>query len=136
MAARRRRVEWTARARTALDDAVAYIASDSPAAAEQLLVKILDAAASLTELTERGRVVPELEEPFVRELVIPPYGWFTSMPHRTSEYSRYYTQRKSFISADATFETDNLERLAASRRVEAVGGPGYHAAPERWAARI
>jgi len=73
MAARRRRVEWTARARTALDDAVAYIASDSPAAAEQLLVKILDAAASLTELTERGRTVPELDEPFVRELVIPPY---------------------------------------------------------------
>ena len=73
MAARRRRVEWTARARTALEDAVAYIASDSPAAAERLLVKILDAAASLSELTERGRVVPELEEPSVRELIVPPY---------------------------------------------------------------
>jgi toxin ParE1/3/4 len=73
MAARRRRVEWTARAQNALDDAVGHIASDSPAAAERLLLRILDAAASLSELTERGRIVPELEEPSVRELIVPPY---------------------------------------------------------------
>ena len=96
MAARRRRVEWTARALTALDDALAYIAVDSPAAAERLLVSILDAAASLSELTERGRIVPELEEPSVRELIIPPYRlvyeydeshvWVLTLLHTAQEF--------------------------------------------------
>jgi plasmid stabilization system protein ParE len=38
-----------------------------------LLERILDAAASLDELTERGRVVPEIGDPSVRELILPPY---------------------------------------------------------------
>ena len=96
MAARRRRVEWTAGARTALDDAVAYVAADSPTAAERLLLGILDAAASLAELTERGRVVPELEEPSVRELIVPPYRlvyeydeshvWILTLLHTAQEF--------------------------------------------------
>jgi toxin ParE1/3/4 len=56
-----------------LDEAVAYIAQDSRPAAEQLLVNVLNAAASLDLSSERGRVVPEWNQPSVRELFVPPY---------------------------------------------------------------
>jgi toxin ParE1/3/4 len=73
MGPRRRRVSWTERALAAVDDALAYVAADSPAAAERLLIRILDSAHSQSDLTERGRIVPELADPRVRELVIMPY---------------------------------------------------------------
>ena len=57
----------------AVDEALAYVAADSPAAAERLLIRILDSADSLSNLTERGRIVPEFAEDRVRELIIAPY---------------------------------------------------------------
>ncbi len=56
-----------------LDDAVAYIARDSPPAAERLLVLALDAASSLDSLSGRGRIVPEFDQPSVRELFVQRY---------------------------------------------------------------
>jgi toxin ParE1/3/4 len=56
-----------------LDEAVAYIARDSRLAAERLLIQALEAASSLDTSSERGRVVPELEEPTVRELFVQRY---------------------------------------------------------------
>jgi len=56
-----------------LDEAVGYIAQDSPAAAQRLLVGALDAAASLTTLSERGRRVPEVGDPKTRELFVQRY---------------------------------------------------------------
>jgi toxin ParE1/3/4 len=73
MAARRRRVVWTLRARLALDDAIAYVSAAAPQAAGHLVLRILDAAASLAEFSERGRIVPELGDPSLRELIVPPY---------------------------------------------------------------
>ena len=73
MGPRRRRVEWSERAFEALDEALAYVAQDSPRAAERLLSRLLEAAESLSELTERGRIVPELADPTIRELIVPPY---------------------------------------------------------------
>jgi len=59
MATRRREVIWTQRARDALDEAAAYVAEDSPEAAVNLVERALDAAESLSTLSERGRIVPE-----------------------------------------------------------------------------
>ncbi len=56
-----------------LDDAVAYIARDSPPAAERLLVLALDAASSLDSLSGRGRIVPEFDQPSVPELFVQRY---------------------------------------------------------------
>lgn len=53
-----------------LDEAVTYIAQDSRPAAERLLVQALDAASSLDTFSERGRVVPEFEQPNVREILV------------------------------------------------------------------
>ena len=76
MVARRRRVVWALRARQALDEAIGYVAADAPETAAALLGRLLDAATSLAELSERGRVVPEMQDPGLRELIVRPYRLF------------------------------------------------------------
>ncbi len=56
-----------------LDEAVAYIARHSHPAAQRLLIQALEVASSLDTSSERGRVVPELNEPTVRELFVQRY---------------------------------------------------------------
>ena len=56
-----------------LDEAAAYVARDSRPAAERLLIDVLTAAASLDMSSERGRVVPEWNQPSVRELFVQRY---------------------------------------------------------------
>ena len=73
MATRRRRVVWTEQARRMLDDAVSYVAQDARAAAEDLLIQALEAASSLEVHSERGRLVPELDQPNVRQLLVQRY---------------------------------------------------------------
>lgn len=73
MADRRRRVVWTNQSQFALDDILGYIAQDSPQAARALLVEALDAADGLATLFERGRIVPELDDPSIREIFVHRY---------------------------------------------------------------
>ena len=70
MAARLRAVVWATSARTALDDVIGYIAQDSTNRALDVLRQTLDAAASLDRLADRGRIVPELGDPAIRELFV------------------------------------------------------------------
>jgi plasmid stabilization system protein ParE len=46
---------------------------DSRPAAERLLIQALEAASSLDVFSERGRVVPELDQPNVRQLLVHRY---------------------------------------------------------------
>ena len=73
MAARVRDVAWAESARDALDTVIEYIAQDSRQAAVQVLDEALRAAASLATFAERGRVVPELNDPAIRELFVHKY---------------------------------------------------------------
>jgi len=70
MADRRRRVVWAPSARQALDDAVSYIAKDSPDSALRVLDEALDTASGLGEFSERGRIVPEFKDPSLREVFV------------------------------------------------------------------
>jgi plasmid stabilization system protein ParE len=73
MAARVRSVVWAQSAYAALDEVVAYIAQDSPQAARQVLERVLNTAADLGTLSERGRIVPELDDRAIREVFIHRY---------------------------------------------------------------
>jgi len=73
MVSRRRRVIWTEYARDGLDEVLSYIAQDSPVAARKVAEDLIEATSTLSTLTERGRVVPELEDPTVRELLVHSY---------------------------------------------------------------
>jgi toxin ParE1/3/4 len=52
---------------------LAYVAQDAPSAAEQLLLNILDAGASLSTRSERGRPVPEWGTGSIREILVDPF---------------------------------------------------------------
>jgi toxin ParE1/3/4 len=67
---RNRPVAWSESAQTALDEVIAYIGQDSPANARRVLEAALGAAASLETLAERGRIVPELADSEIRELLV------------------------------------------------------------------
>ncbi|MGH9784652.1 MAG: type II toxin-antitoxin system RelE/ParE family toxin, partial [Terriglobia bacterium] len=64
---------WTLQAQSTLDEAIRYIAEDSLPAAQRMLQRALESAASLTTLSERGRIVPELETPKIREVFVGRY---------------------------------------------------------------
>ena len=42
-------------------------------AAERLLIRVLDAADTLAQMAERGRIVPEIGDAQIRELIVSPY---------------------------------------------------------------
>jgi toxin ParE1/3/4 len=73
MGSRRRGVVWTIGARDALDEALEFIAQDSPAGAERILAATLDLAESLQSLSERGRIVPEMADAAIREVFVHSY---------------------------------------------------------------
>ncbi len=70
MAPRVRRVVWANSARIALDEVVEYVTREPRESAIHVLTRVLETAASLSTLPERGRVVPELSDPAIRELFI------------------------------------------------------------------
>jgi plasmid stabilization system protein ParE len=52
---------------------VSFIAQDNPDRAKTFGLELIDQALTLTELPDRGRVVPEIHQPTVREIVRRPY---------------------------------------------------------------
>lgn len=70
MAAWARRVVWAESAQKALDEIVADIATDSHGGAIRVLTVALETAESLSTLADRGRTVPEVGDPALRELFV------------------------------------------------------------------
>jgi plasmid stabilization system protein ParE len=66
-------VTWTARARADLKAIHDYIAKDSPINAKRVVREMHRKTEGLAETPHLGRVVPELEDPEIRE--IPAYSW-------------------------------------------------------------
>jgi plasmid stabilization system protein ParE len=67
------RVVWSPLAIERAAEAARYIAQDSPAAARRWVDGLFAAAGTLSRLPERGRHVPELRRPDVRELLLGTY---------------------------------------------------------------
>jgi toxin ParE1/3/4 len=67
------RLVWSPLADVQVDDAVAYVAADDPAAALAWLERLLERVRSLADYADSGRMVPELQREDVRELIVPPY---------------------------------------------------------------
>ena len=79
MAGRHKKVIWTKQGYFTLDEAVGYVGQDSLTAAQDLLESALDTAESLSIFSERGRIVPELQQPNVRELLVQRYRLIYTM---------------------------------------------------------
>jgi toxin ParE1/3/4 len=96
MGPRRRRVAWSAGAYRELGEAIEYVAEDSPQNAVRLLERLLEAGESLGELSERGRVVPELVDPKIRELQVDPYRLIYSVAESEVMVLGVLHQRRDF----------------------------------------
>jgi len=68
-----RAVRWSSRGKSDFRTSVEYIRKSSPSSAQAFLQSVLDAARSLGQSPERGRVVPELEDPEVHEVFVGRY---------------------------------------------------------------
>jgi addiction module RelE/StbE family toxin len=64
------RVRWTEPAWDDVQRQAAYIEQDSPRYAAALIREARDAARSLRQFPSRGRVVPEKNDPTIRELFV------------------------------------------------------------------
>ncbi len=65
-----RRVRWTQRAIRDAHEIARQIALDSAEMADEMVDRFFEASASLSNLTDRGRKVPELNREDVRELLV------------------------------------------------------------------
>ncbi len=62
-------VNWTPEARSRLEDIEAYIAKDSPAAAQEMVQRILARTRQLEIAPRSGRPVPDYQQEDLRELL-------------------------------------------------------------------
>ena len=65
-----RQVVWACAATEDLEAVAAYIHKDSPAYAASFVNRALQAGRSLSELAERGRLVPEFMDEKIREIFV------------------------------------------------------------------
>lgn len=68
-----RKVVWSYEATDDLEAVAEYIARDSSFYAAAFVREVLDASRSLNEFSERGRIVPEIANPDIRELFVKEY---------------------------------------------------------------
>ncbi len=68
-----RRIVWTETAWRDLDQVVTHIAKDSSHYAAAFACEARDASRSLSQFSNRGRAVPEFNDPSVREIFVRSY---------------------------------------------------------------
>jgi addiction module RelE/StbE family toxin len=68
-----RKVVWSFEAISDLESLSEYIAKDSNFYAASFVQKVLDTSQSLNEFSERGRIVPEIGNPDIREIIVKEY---------------------------------------------------------------
>lgn len=78
-----RRVIWTETAWRDLEQVIGYIARDSSHYAASFAREVRDASRSLSRFAERGRTVPELGQPDVREIFVRSYRLVYSLSGET-----------------------------------------------------
>ena len=66
-------VEFSANAVADLEDIALHIAKDNPLAAEAWVQKLIVAAERAATMPRAGRVVPEMEDPDIREVLLKTY---------------------------------------------------------------
>lgn len=100
MAPRRRQVVWAEHARRALEEALNYIAERSPQSARRLAERVLERADSLDTFSERGRIVPEVGDPTLRELLIDPFRLLYEVDERQVRIVGFLHQRRLFLAQE------------------------------------
>jgi plasmid stabilization system protein ParE len=88
------RVIWSKPAWNKLEAAAEYIAKDSPRYAAALIREARDAARSLRQFANRGRVVPEENDSSIRELLLSNYRLIYRVREREVEILSFVHQAR------------------------------------------
>ncbi|MCF8094740.1 MAG: type II toxin-antitoxin system RelE/ParE family toxin [Desulfobacteraceae bacterium] len=64
---------WSPNAGLDLNDIVTFIAEDSPSAAERFVRSLFQSVERLADFPESGRIVPEFDDPVIREIIHKPF---------------------------------------------------------------
>ncbi len=67
------RVVWADGARTDLLSLVSHIAAENARAAKQMAERIRKRVWGLRRLARAGRIIPEFDDPALREVIVPPF---------------------------------------------------------------
>jgi toxin ParE1/3/4 len=67
------RLSWSPQAADELEEIVAYIARDSPRYAAHMARRITDACERVSDMPTASAIVPELDRPDFRQLIVWPY---------------------------------------------------------------
>ena len=94
-----RKVIWSDTAVTDLDAAAEFISKDSPAYAATFVLRSIDAARSLGDLAERGRVVPEFKDETMREIFVQSYRLVYQVEEKRVSVLALIHGRRDFASA-------------------------------------
>src|SRR4051812_39518753 len=85
------KVIFVPRSRVDLKDAVSYVSTHSSSEiAERLGFQLIDKALSLTDFPERGRIVPELKNPSIREIFFKSYRIVYRLRGKSVEVIRFW----------------------------------------------
>ncbi|MCC5850538.1 MAG: type II toxin-antitoxin system RelE/ParE family toxin [Verrucomicrobia bacterium] len=66
-------IRWTAQAADDLEAIADFISDDSPHYARLFVIDVLDAAQRLEHFPRSGRIVPESNDPIIREIILGNY---------------------------------------------------------------
>jgi addiction module RelE/StbE family toxin len=94
-----RKVIWSDTAVTDLDAAAEFISKDSPAYAATFVLRLLEAARSLGDLAERGRLVPEFKDETIREIFVQSYRLVYQVEEKRVSVLALIHGRRDFASA-------------------------------------
>ncbi len=89
-------VKWSVPARNDLKQIHDYIAKDSKYYARNVIQEIVAKTETLTELTEIGRIVPEISDQNIRELIIYSYRLVYEISARGIEILAIIHGRRDF----------------------------------------
>jgi len=92
------KIRWTHEALNQLIETEDYISKDSPARAIQFVNQLIEHAESISDKPRMGRVVPELANPDIRELIF-------------KKYRIVYRLEKNYIEVLTVFEGHRMLRV-------------------------
>jgi len=92
------KIRWTHEALNQLIEIEDYISKDSPARAIQFVDQLIEHAESISDKPLMGRVVPELANPDIRELIF-------------KKYRIVYRLEKNYIEVLTVFEGHRILRV-------------------------
>ena len=92
-------VKWSVPARNDLKQIHAYIAKDSKYYARNVIQEIVIKTETLTELPEIGRIVPEISDQNIRELIVYSYRFIYEISEGGIAILAIIQSRRDFNSA-------------------------------------